>query len=86
MLRGRRVANHKFRRQFSVGEYILDFYCPALKLAIEIDGCSHDGEDAEEYDVIRQRTIEAFGIHFIRFRNAEVLRNVPVRYPLVWVQ
>ena len=48
---------------------------PALKLAVEIDGSSHDGEDAEEYDLIRQRTIEALGIHFIRFKNAEVLNN-----------
>ncbi len=77
-LRGRQVLNHKFRRQYSVGEYILDFYCSALKLAIEVDGSSHDGEDAEEYDHIRQRTIEAFGIHFIRFKNAQVRSNPAV--------
>ena len=71
-LKGKRVGGYKFRRQFSVGFYILDFYCPTLKLAIEIDGPSHDSEDAQEYDAIRQRTIEALGIRFLRFANADV--------------
>jgi very-short-patch-repair endonuclease len=71
-LKGKRLGGYKFRRQFSVGFYILDFYCPALKLAIEIDGTSHDGEEGQEYDAIRQRTIEALGIRFLRFTNADV--------------
>lgn len=71
-LKGKRVGGYKFRRQFSVGLYILDFYCPALKLAIEIDGPSHDSEDAQEYDAIRQRAIEALGIRFLRFTNADI--------------
>jgi very-short-patch-repair endonuclease len=56
----------------SVGAYVLDFYCPELKLAIEVDGSSHDSEDAQEYDHIRQKTIEAFGIRFLRFTNRQV--------------
>ena len=71
-LKGKKIDGYKFRRQFSVGAYILDFYCPALKLAIEIDGLSHDGEDAQEYDVVRQRAIEALNIQFLRFTNADV--------------
>jgi very-short-patch-repair endonuclease len=71
-LKGKRVGGYKFRRRFSVGFYILDFYCPALKLAIEIDGPSHDSEDAQEYDAIRQRAIEALGIRFLRFTNADI--------------
>ena len=71
-LKGKRVGDYKFRRQFGVGFYILDFYCPALKLAIEIDGPSHDDDDAQEYDAIRQQAIEALGIRFLRFTNADI--------------
>ena len=71
-LRGKRMHGYKFRRQVSVGFYILDFYCPALKLAIEIDGSSHEGEDAQEYDAIRQQAIKALGIRFLRFKNADI--------------
>ena len=71
-LKGNQVGDCKFRRQVSIGYYILDFYCPALKLAIEIDGASHDGEDAQEYDAIRQRIVEALDIRFLRFTNADI--------------
>jgi very-short-patch-repair endonuclease len=75
-LKGKKVGGCKFRRQFSVGHYILDFYCPTLKLAIEIDGPSHDDAEAQEYDAIRQRTIEALNIHFLRFTNADVYHHM----------
>jgi len=58
-LKGRQVNNCKFRRQYSIGPFVLDFYCPELKLAIEIDGSSHDHEDAQAYDQERQKYIEA---------------------------
>jgi very-short-patch-repair endonuclease len=54
----------------------LDFYCPKLKLAIEVDGPSHDGPEAEAYDRFRQRDIESLGIQFLRFPNAEVYREL----------
>jgi len=66
----------KFRRQFSIGRYVLDFYCPRLRLAIEIDGESHTGDEAQAYDALRQREIEALGIVFLRFSNLEVYGNV----------
>lgn len=66
----------KFRRQVSVGAYVLDFYCPQLKLAIEIDGLSHEGDEAAEYDALRQSEIEALGIHFLRFSNEQVYRQI----------
>lgn len=65
----------KFRRQVSVERYVLDFYCPSLRLAIEIDGDSHTGDEAQNYDAIRQAEIEALGIRFLRFSNAEVLED-----------
>ena len=56
--------------------YIVDFYCPKLKLAIEVDGYTHFSEAAQKYDKRRQRYIESFGIRFLRFTNTEVYENV----------
>ena len=75
-LQNRHLSGAKFRRQVSVGVYVLDFYCPAFKLALEIDGSSHNGEDAHEYDEIRQKSLEAVGVRFLRFTNAQVYQNI----------
>ncbi len=69
-LRNQRMKN-KFRRQVSVGPYIVDFYCHALRLAIELDGPIH-GEQ-QEYDKSRQTFIEKQGIRVVRYRNDQVL-------------
>ena len=74
-LRKRQVLGYKFRRQHGVGKYVLDFFCPELLLAIEVDGASHDSEEACLYDAERQREIERTGIRFLRFTNDEVLGN-----------
>ena len=71
-LRGEQVAGCRFRRQYSVDIYVLDFYCPELKLAIEIDGASHEGDDAVEYDTHREHFIESLGISFLRFQNDQI--------------
>lgn len=62
----------RFRRQYGIGRYVVDFYCPALKLAIEVDGDSHFQNDAPDYDRQRQAFIEAAGIRVLRFTNREV--------------
>lgn len=74
-LRRRQVLGQKFRRQFSVDQYVIDFYCPALKLAIEVDGESHT-RSRLEYDIDRQRQIESYGIRFLRFTNADIVENL----------
>ncbi|NIQ04073.1 MAG: DUF559 domain-containing protein [Nitrospinaceae bacterium] len=71
-LRGSQLEGYKFRRQQSIGDFILDFYCPEAKLAIEIDGDSHFGDDNEINDFERQRKIELHGIKIIRFTNIEI--------------
>ncbi len=76
VLRNREASGHKFRRQYSVGPYILDFYCPSAKLAIEIDGDSHFSEKAILADKTRQKAIEETGIRFIRFTNNEIYVNL----------
>ena len=75
-LKGKQMVRFKFRRQYNVGPYVIDFYCPALKLAVEIDGDSHFHQEAEVRDVSRQEFIESFGIRFLRFTNDEVHENL----------
>lgn len=75
-LKDRQVEGLKFRRQHGILEYIADFYCPELKLVIEIDGISHDSPEAKERDERRQRAIESYGIEVIKFRDEDVNANV----------
>ncbi|MFH0873297.1 MAG: endonuclease domain-containing protein [Candidatus Komeilibacteria bacterium] len=74
-LKGSQLNGYKFRRQHGIGKYVVDFYCPEVKLAIEIDGESHLVDGAEEMDNERQKYIELYGIKVIRFSNGEVYEN-----------
>jgi very-short-patch-repair endonuclease len=64
----------KFKRQHSIGPYILDFYCPDKKLAIELDGAQH--LDNKEYDQERTNYLLILGIQTIRFWNSEINTNI----------
>ncbi|MCH8063301.1 MAG: endonuclease domain-containing protein [Chloroflexi bacterium] len=75
-LKGKQLLGYKFRRQYSVDRYIVDFYCPELKLAVEIDGDSHYQKGSEDNDRRRQAFIESFGIQFLRFTNEDVFKNL----------
>ncbi len=74
-LQHKRLDGYKFRRQYGVGNYILDFYCPVVRLAVEIDGESHNSEDAQEYDTMRTAYLNGFNIIVIRFRNEDILND-----------
>ena len=69
-----KLMGYRFRRQYGIGPYVLDFYCLGLKLAIEVDGDSHF--EAGEYDRERQRYIESLGIRVLRFTNREVFERL----------
>ena len=71
-LKGKQIQGYDFDRQRPIDEYIVDFYCKQLKLAIEIDGASHDGDEAQEQDRYRQERLEAIGVRFLRFRDEDV--------------
>jgi very-short-patch-repair endonuclease len=75
-LQGKRLNGLKFRRQYGVGPYVVDFYCPKLKLAIEVDGDSHFEEGAEKKDERRQKYIESHGVKFVRCTNTDVYKNL----------
>ncbi|WP_255451680.1 endonuclease domain-containing protein [Thermosynechococcus sp. CL-1] len=75
-LKGKQMNSYDFDRQRPIDEYVVDFYCKKLKLAIEVDGSSHDSEEAQEQDCYRQQRLEALGVRFLRFRDEEVRHNV----------
>ncbi len=75
-LKSKGLDKYKFRRQYSVGKFVIDFYCPRLKLAIEVDGDSHFSDGSEVCDKERQNFIESFGISFLRFTNREIYENL----------
>gem|GEM_PF-494710 len=76
MLKKRQVAGLRFRRQHAVGPYVLDFYCPEAKLAIELDGYHHFTPEGQEHDQQRTEFINrATGIHILRFENQVVFDN-----------
>jgi very-short-patch-repair endonuclease len=72
-LKGRQLREYDFHRQKPIDEFIVDFYCADLMLAIEIDGVSHIG--AEEYDKERQNRLEKLGVRFLRFKDDDVFYN-----------
>ncbi len=75
-LKLRQVDGHKFRRQYSIKGFVVDFYCSELKLAIEVDGGYHLGKDQIDYDRARQQLLETLNICFLRFTNSDILSDV----------
>ncbi|HLT46621.1 MAG TPA: endonuclease domain-containing protein [Rubricoccaceae bacterium] len=74
-LKGRALRGRKFRRQHGIGRYVVDFYCPSERLAVELDGAPHRDPLRAAYDAQRQRDLEALGIRVLRFENREVLER-----------
>ena len=70
-----KLGGRKFRRQHSIGRYILDFYCPSERLAIELDGPIHDRPERIAYDRKRTEYLISVGIRVVRFRNKALLQN-----------
>jgi very-short-patch-repair endonuclease len=75
-LKGSQLAGRKFRRQHSIGLFVLDFYCPSERLAIEVDGEIHATTAVQIHDEERQKAIETLDITIIRIQNADILQNV----------
>jgi adenine specific DNA methylase Mod/very-short-patch-repair endonuclease len=70
-----RNFKHRVLRQRPINHFIVDFYCPALKLVIEIDGEHHFTEEGKSYDEERRKILEKYGLREIRFRNDEVINE-----------
>jgi very-short-patch-repair endonuclease len=85
------MQGYDFHRQRPIDRYIVDFFCPALMLAIEIDGLSHRLAEGRERDLPRQQRLEALGVRFLRFSEREVLQEMPsvlqrIAEGIAWVQ
>jgi len=74
ILRSKQFQNYKFHRQKPLDNFIVDFYCPELMLAIEIDGDSHAKQ--EQYDLLRSEKLSAYCIHVVRYTNDDILFNI----------
>jgi len=87
-LKNGKMQGYDFHRQKPILNYILDFFCHELELAIEIDGDSHGGEKAHKKDAARQQEIEKLGIRFLRFEDSDVKRNMAgvLRVIERWIQ
>ena len=75
-LRHRQLRGRKFRRQHAIGPFVVDFYCAAERLAIEVDGSIHDDASQVAADESRQQAIESVDIRFVRVRSELVLTDL----------
>jgi very-short-patch-repair endonuclease len=74
-LRERKPGTPVFRRQHPIGSYVLDFYCAQARLAVEIDGMSHDLGDRPQRDASRDAWLKARGLTVMRIAASEAMRN-----------
>lgn len=86
-LQRKQMCGYDFDRQRPIDRYIVDFYCKHLRLAIEVDGSSHDGEVAKQNDFDRQSRLESLGVRFLRFSETQVRyqTNTVVRTIETWI-
>ena len=76
-LRGGQLCGLKFRRQVPIGPYVVDFFCPAARLVVEVDGAGHHTAEGMARDAARDALTRAHGVRVLRFPNDEVLRHLP---------
>ena len=75
-IRRKQIHGVRFRRQFSIREFIVDFYSPELFLVVEVDGPIHFTDEEIEYDIYRRSELENFGLTFLRIRNDDIYKNI----------
>lgn len=87
-LKQKKMLGFDFDRQKPLDNYIVDFFCKDLLLVIEIDGDSHDHEDAFKADLARQQKLETYGVQFLRFDDMEVKKdmNNVLRTIEIWIE
>jgi len=82
-LRNRQIGGAKFRRQFSIGKFILDFYCPRYRIGIEADGGQHYEDEGRQRDELRAAELSRIGIEILRFSDSEILTNIEGVYDVI---
>jgi very-short-patch-repair endonuclease len=75
ILQRSRLKGRKFRRQQSIGHYVVDFYCPSERLVVELEGSAHDSDSAAAWDRNRERFLADSGLTVLRLENRHVFEN-----------
>ena len=75
LLRKKQLKGRRFRRQHSIENFIVDFYCPKEKLIVELDGSAHDDIGSQNYDVWRDSRLSKLGFKVLRYENDNVFEN-----------
>jgi very-short-patch-repair endonuclease len=75
-LRAGRLSGTQWRRQYSIGDYIVDFYCPKAHLCVELDGNGHFTMSGDTYDYDRTKFLNSKGVKVVRFENREVWNDI----------
>ena len=83
-VRNRRFKKLRFIRQYSLGPYILDFYCPSVMLAVELDGGQHNESESKTYDEARTEYLKTQGVEVLRFWNNDVLTDMDSILRMLW--
>jgi very-short-patch-repair endonuclease len=74
MIKNKQLDGERFLRQYSIGHFVVDFYCPKHKLAVELDGEAHFTDESEAYDAKRTAYLNSVGVRVLRFENFEVFQ------------
>jgi very-short-patch-repair endonuclease len=75
-IRRKQLKGYQFYRQKPIGDYIVDFFCPKIRLVIEVDGGQHFSDEMREYDRIRDDYLHSLGLRVLRFTNTDVLTRI----------
>ena len=76
IVRSKQLEGRRFRRQHSIGPWIVDFYCAEERLIIELDGSPHDSPQRREYDTERQEALQDMGYTVLRYENKQVFEDL----------
>lgn len=83
-IRGKQINNVQFYRQKNIGDFIVDFYCPAAKLILEVDGGQHYEPEAGAKDKDRDQYLSGLGFTVMRFSSREVFENINGVLQRIW--
>ena len=83
-IRGKQLKGSQFYRQKTIGDYIVDFYCPKAKLVIELDGGQHYTEEGKEKDEVRDNYLTGMGLQVLRFSDRDVLTQLDGVLEKIW--
>lgn len=83
-IRGKQLKGRQFYRQKTIGDYIVDFYCPSAKLVIELDGGQHYSEEGQLKDKVRDEYLAGLGLQVLRFSDRDVLMQADSVLEKIW--